>query len=146
MICLKQFSFDLEYVFATVRTNKSDIQATNCVISVPVNSEIMKRCFLEANEKDVEKLYWGETGPELLTSTLIAMDLMDYIVEPMMFNPIDWWDHRKFIETGSIDDHINTSYAVHLWDEMWRRNNIDKATIPQNPSPRKSPLSMYDII
>ncbi|WP_276366301.1 glycosyltransferase [Chryseolinea sp. H1M3-3] len=133
IVCLRKITKKQKYVFAS--QNHQDeykapkVVANNCVIKAPKHSEIMEYCFEQANRRNPETLYWGETGPILLTRALIKFNLSDYVVAPRVFCPIPWFEWRRIVEdeAGDICENFENSFCIHLWHEMWRRNGIDKS-------------------
>ena len=132
LVCLKPFLHSADYIFASERiqtkiANKS-IRANNCLIKAPGGSAIMEYCYKKSASKDLGVLKWGETGPELLTEAITMMKMQNYVAKPKIFCPVNWWDWNQFLD-GSIDDRVLAdSHAVHLWNEMWRRNQVDKSS------------------
>jgi hypothetical protein len=128
LVCLKPFQHSAEYIFASERlqANRS-IQANNCLIKAPGGSAIMEYCYEKSASKDSRVLEWGETGPKLLTEAIVMMKMQGYVAKPEIFCPVNWWDWNQFLD-GSIDDRVLAdSDAVHLWNEMWRRDQADKS-------------------
>jgi hypothetical protein len=131
MVCLRPFQHNTDYVFASERvpskTSVKLIQANNCLIKAPSGSAIMEYCYQKSSRKDFGTLEWGETGPRLLTEAITMMKMQNYVAKPKIFCPVNWWDWNQFLD-GLIDDRALTdSHAVHLWNEMWRRNQVDKS-------------------
>lgn len=139
IVCLRPFPSNPEYVFVTEGTLRA-MQINNCVIKAPIGSEIMNYCYDDAVNRDSSKLVWGETGPRLLHAAVEQFELMDYVEKPYQFCPIDWWCWYRLIHDPFQINRLETikvwkemlqikiykPYAVHLWNEMWRRNNVDK--------------------
>ena len=113
VVCLKSFDFSAPYVIAT----EEDDVPTTCVIRAP--REIMRKCYEEAASKNVRELKWGEIGPFLFGEAI--KDLREYFVKPSTFCPIHWQEAHKALTDVECD-----SYAVHLWNEMWRRMGCNK--------------------
>jgi hypothetical protein len=135
IICLEPFQQRVEYIFAGEKIYKQNnaYKATNCIIYVPIGSTIMDYCFTEAMKKEPDKLQWGETGPNLLTFAIKKFDMVSYVANPSVFCPVDWWSWYQLIEESSNIEMLKASRSVHLWNEMWRRNNINKSgNFPEN--------------
>ncbi len=96
-------------------------------MKAPVDSAIMEYCYREAVRKSPEELKWGETGPKLLNKAVKIFDLWGYVVCPEEFCPVDFWSWRIFLEESPEKNLLSKSQAVHLWNEMWRRDNVDKS-------------------
>ncbi len=151
VVCLKPFRFNSDYIFARSQViNKfSDLikkrySVPNWFIKAPAGSEIMEYCYKEALEKDPEELTWGETGPRLLTKAVYTLGMQEHIAPHGTFHPNSarLWKHLidgSLIATLRWRIARNRAYAVHLYNEIWRRKHIDKnATFPQN--------SVYEIL
>ena len=138
MVCIKPFQFTADYVFASeifVSTEKKTMkQVTNCTIKVPAGSKIMGYCYEQSLAKKPEELTWGETGPKLLSKAVFQQfKLASHVFSPTTFCPIPYLFWKFFIddnitpgETDKIKKLTNDSYAIHLYNDMWRRNNINK--------------------
>jgi len=128
VICLKKFDFNEEHVFAGFRQKERfsflKNHVCNCIIKAPIGSEVMKFCYENALNKNSEDLYWGQTGPVLLTEAVKKLKYKKHIKKPNIFCPVDWWDYENLIN-GSAKLK-KESYGIHLWNEWWRRSNIDK--------------------
>ncbi len=51
-----------------------------------------------------------------------------YVADPIIFCPVDWWDWKQFLSESPDNDVPTNSQAVHLWNEMWRRDKVDKSS------------------
>ena len=76
---------------------------------------------------------WGEVGPELITALIEANELAG-LVQPM---PICYPVHH----TEAIDllrpsrahllrERVRSSHFLHLWNEMFRREQVEKTRLP----------------
>jgi hypothetical protein len=87
-----------------------------------------------------ERTKWGESGPTGLT---LAADYLGYAAQalpPWHFYPVGYRDWRSIFEPGSreLEASIANSYALHLWNEMSRRESgFDKDA-------RFSPDSLFE--
>ena len=139
VVCLAPFQQAPDYVFASefpgVRSScgKREPTVTNCVLKAAPGCEIMSYCYGETAKRNPLDLVWGETGPALLTAAVEKFDLKSYIARPGSFCPISFWEWEHLID-GSLASSLKTrtklmvcgSRAVHFWQEMWRRNGVDK--------------------
>lgn len=126
IVCLRPITTDAKYVFASERRPGQAVQVNNCFMGAPTNSEIMEYCYSSALGKKPKELHWGETGPKLLTEAVIKFELDEFVTHPDVFCPVDYWNCQYFI-TKSIKDIDEDAYAIHLWNEMWKRNTMDKS-------------------
>ena len=130
VICLNSFLHDADYIFASERLIEpapdKKIKVTNCVMKAPSDSSILDYCYSESVNKDPKLLKWGQTGPLLLTEAIMKFDMWSYVANPEVFCPVNWWQWDHLIDEVTDNDLIDAQ-AVHLWNEMWRRNNTDKS-------------------
>lgn len=163
VICLRPFDSDADYFFSGVlkedESRTDDAQVTgmagqlktllgrwsiflapsryqrvgSCVIKAPRNSEIMEYCYRESLKPDPSQLTWGQIGPKLITRAIARFDMWRHVEPPETFAPIKHWDWKNIIN-GNIDiSALQHSRSVHLFNEMWRREGLDKsATFPEN--------------
>lgn len=140
VVCLKPFDFRTPYIFGQERAQNRDFYVASCVLATPAGSDFAATCWLKSESKNQDELAWGEIGPELVTKTVLDLKLTDCVLPPTAFCPSDWWLAKQEI-TGpqgrAVD--ISASYAVHLWNETWRRNGIPK-------SGHYHPDSLYTIL
>lgn len=127
IICLKPISTEEEYLFASERLPDKRVQVNNCFIKTPENSPIMEYCYTIALNKNPEELYWGETGPKLLSKAVLKYGLEEYVVDPEVICPLDYWNCPDLINKPLKDIITEETFTIHLWNEMWRRNLMDKS-------------------
>jgi hypothetical protein len=145
VVCLRPFHFEFDYVFASTQSLRRPLDLikkrhhiSNWFIKAPIDSEIMNYCYSEAAKRNPEELVWGETGPRLLSKAVYKYGMQEYIAPHGTFFPTSSWQWRLLI----IDSFIiawkwrkarKSAYAVHLYNELWRRKNIDKNdSFPRN--------------
>ena len=139
VVCLKPFLFSSDYVFASeiysiTEEKVTTKQVTNCVIKVPAGSEVMEYCYRQSLARDPKELNWGETGPQLLSKAVLQEFKMgSSMVDPKVFCPVPFVYWQVLINEmgpkeseGLVARLASESFAIHLYQEMWRRNNIDK--------------------
>ena len=140
VVCVKPFDFTSDYVFATQRKPDRTFQCASCVIRSPVGSEIMRYCYEMSDQQDPKTLKWGQTGPILLTKAVNRFDMLDYMVPYTTFCPVPHWRWRDVTSASplvrlrlAINMKLGNACTIHFWNEMWRRNNLDKeAVYPSN--------------
>ena len=132
VICLKHFDFADEYVFASEIDKDEEVIASG-IIKTPAGSRVMAYTWGVCEQKDPRQLMWGETGPRLMTEAVRRFALEDYKKPERLFCPLHYQEWRQVLEPdaeGLIDDD---TYAIHLWNEMWRAAGQDKnATYDRN--------------
>src|SRR5882672_1057759 len=130
-VCLKPFDFQEAYVFSSqmssTRLRRWGFEVVNNgVIKAPPRSSVMAYACGVCQAKDPARLVWGETGPKLMARAVRKFSLGKYKQPHRFFCPIDYPDWRQLLEVGRqilLDDQ---TYAIHLWNEMWRAAGQDK--------------------
>ena len=95
----------------------------NGYIKAPKGSEFVKYLYDQCLLLDLRSLTWGDSGPRLLTQAIYKFNLQSSVLPPSVFNPIPHWSVDDFF--NGKGHALNESSAVHLWNEMWRRNNYN---------------------
>ncbi len=126
VICLRPFAFDSEYVFATERDGGGREFVTSCVIKAPKGGELVACAWEACRSKDPQQLRWGETGPNLMHFLVPRLSLCDYAEDADVFCPIDPGRWIETILPGRPWKFGENTFAVHLWNELWRRWDLDK--------------------
>ena len=142
MVCLKPFDFEDEYVFSSETCYgrddlKDGVHTTSSLIKVPKYSKIMEYCW-DRTQEIGKNVRWGQIGPKLLKESVDKFGLQDYVKSPNTFCPMhhgetniimnkEWSnDYGKNIAWQRPFDLESECYGIHLWNEYWRNNNIDK--------------------
>lgn len=117
VICLKPFNFMQAFVIATEAHGVPTTSVIKCW------GRPMEYCYELACRKDRERIVWGEIGPALLKRAVEDHNLWWFQVPPSTFCPIHWENAEDFFSSMAIDEK---TYAIHMWNEVWRRNDWDK--------------------
>jgi mannosyltransferase OCH1-like enzyme len=124
-VCLRPL-FDLEdsHVFATER-HDGTTYLTSGVIKAPAGSEAMAWAWNACDARDPATIRWGDTGPRLVAECVRRFGLETAVQPPVAFCPIGYAEWEQIVDADAppLEDG---SYAVHLWNEMWRRAGRDK--------------------
>jgi hypothetical protein len=105
---------------------------TSCVLKIPPGNSLMESACNICSNIDTKKYNFGQAGPYMLGRLVHDKNLAMYAVPKNVFCPVPYFDWWKIISDESdtqnevckmINDEV---YAVHLWNEMWRLNNVDK--------------------
>lgn len=134
VVCLSSQMFKNDFVFVAQNTNYGNSVVNNSFIKCPSNSNVMKYAYEEANKKNPEELMWGETGPLLLDEAISKFNLKACMMNHWLHSPIDYWNIDEIVKNRTVIDLIKIrlwflfkgTRSVHLWNEMWRRKNLDK--------------------
>ncbi len=125
-ICLKPFDFPDEYVFST-EINYKGREVVNCgVIKAAAGSVVMAYALEVCQTKNPARLVWGETGPRLMAKAVKRFALERYKTSHQAFCPIDYEAWRRVLQPGFELLSDERTYAIHLWNEMWRAAGQDK--------------------
>lgn len=126
MVCLRPFDFEEEYVFSS-EINKGRILVNIGAIKVPPHSQLAKTNWEVCCSKSRHKLAWGETGPRLMYATVRQLRLTKYVKPVITFCPVHYEHWSSVLDPDvELDFEDDRIYAIHLWNEMWRRAGKDK--------------------
>ena len=137
VVCLRPFEFGAQYMFASVPTGpqllrwKKKYHIASWFLKAPQGSATMDYCYNEAARRDPRELAFGEIGPRLITAAVEKFSMQRYVASPGTFCPIYAWQWKQLINASFAARRkwsmaLRSSYAVHLYHEMWRRNKVDK--------------------
>jgi hypothetical protein len=124
-VCLRSFDFPRAYVFSSERYGAREF--VNCgVVKVPPRSAVMCHAWGVCCSKQRENLRWGEVGPRLMAESVERLSLQRFVESPHTFCPIGYPDWDGVLDPAKAWHFTEEVYAVHLWNEMWRRDQRDK--------------------
>ena len=124
-ICLKPFDFPEEYVFSSEGLNGND-WVNLAAIKVPAQSEIMRRAWETCENMDTSELKWSQCGPTLMKALVAELSLQSFVLAPAVFCPLHFSEWEQMLDPKGPNKFDERSYAVHLWNELWRRSSRDK--------------------
>lgn len=126
MVCLKPFDFRHEYVFSSEIANGKEF--INCgVIKTPRGSAAMEYAWDICLAKVPANLVWGEVGPRLLSQSIKRLSLESFVMNSRIFCPFGYREWDAVLNPKKVWNlDAGQTYAIHLWNEMWRRNERDK--------------------
>jgi hypothetical protein len=125
-ICLKPFDFPGEYVFASHLQKDGASIVCNGMLKSPAGSEFCAYACRVCESKDPSRLVWGETGPSLTTEAVNRLGLRQYVVPAETFCPVHGHVWESIFDASYQHQFGPETYAVHLWNELWRREGLDK--------------------
>ena len=143
VLCVKPFKFDKDIVFVSepIGQHYQSSLPTSCIIKLPKNSEITKEAI--KMQKEHKKLIldgtlgWG-SGPKTISHVVDKFHLEKYILPWQMICTCDYQAVISLVNPNSgvksafpnvIDKYENIkddTFCIHLWNEGWRLNKIDK--------------------
>jgi hypothetical protein len=107
-----------------------EFRVANALFKTPPGSAVLRYCLARFAEKDLTRIVHGETGPSLLTCSILACEKQSAVLAPGAIFPVSWWEYERlfFDEERSIDGWS----TVHFWNAMLDSNKVDKnATFPE---------------
>lgn len=130
-ICLEAFHFSGPYVFSSENTsspaNGGGQPCVNAgIMRTPPSTDLMRYCWEYCDQADTSTLKWGDTGPKLIARALEMYSLGHFVQPPHVFCPIPFQEWDRVLAPGLKWQFRGETRAVHLWNEMWRRNNRAK--------------------
>jgi hypothetical protein len=130
-VCLKPFEFAEPFVFSSEMCPSApglnDIPTiNNGIIKAPRMSEIMQAAWAICETLNPQELTWGQCGPALVGRLVDQYSLKEYVRPPEVFCPLHcpMWDLQLWPDISWTFGQ--ETFAVHLWNEMWRRAAADK--------------------
>lgn len=131
VVCLAPFDFETPWVFASeCDALYASESVTSGVVKAPGGSEAMRWALELCGRKDLERLDWGEIGPHLVGDLVNHYALGRYVEPYTTFCPTFCAHAGRFVDPERSWSGLLTrdreSYAVHLWNEMWGKLNLDK--------------------
>lgn len=133
VICLRAFDFADDYVFSTEIDHRGREVVASCVIKAAPGSEVMSYAWHVCQRKNPARLVWGETGPRLMAKAVKKLRLDKFKTSHQTFCPVDYEEWHKVLQPGFELVRKEGTYAIHLWNEMWRAAGQDK-NAPYHPN------------
>jgi mannosyltransferase OCH1-like enzyme len=125
LVCLKPFDFPDEYVFSSELAVGSEF-INSGAIKAPVGSELLAYAWDICLRKNPAALVWGEIGPKLIAEAIRKFSLEKFVQRYYVFCPIGYSDWSRILDGNVTWEFDETTYAIHLWNEFWRRMEQDK--------------------
>jgi len=150
VVCLRPFDFPDEVVVAQSFEGKWGVLPINCVIKPPPGDRLMEWAAEKCESVKVDELKYGETGPLLIQRGVKELGYADRCADFDVFCPFTWRQlreglvyqdstfatpalnelkelYRRLFRPLAIRGRITrNTVAVHLWNEVWRQNGLDK--------------------
>lgn len=125
-ICLRFFDFSEEYVFGSHSQRDGATVVCSGIIKAPKSSAFCDYAWRVCQTKDPQRLAWGETGPLLTTEAVERLGLQQYVANVSTFCPVHGHVWEQMFDADIVHEFDEGTYAVHLWNELWRRERLDK--------------------
>jgi hypothetical protein len=108
-------------------------ELVNCaVLRFPPGHAVMRCCRDKALARRADPA-WGATGPGLLTAVLAEQGLLEQAAPPACCYPVGWAELLDLFDpekAGAVGARVAPAFALHLWNEITRRNAINKQVAP----------------
>lgn len=125
-ICLKDKWRFPEYLFG-MQGGPHKIVA-NGLLRAPKDSAFIKELVSISSEYDKDKIVWGEIGPDLVTEKIKKHKLTNYIQDPSVFYPVNYWEWMWIFEPENFDKVMNLcrrSHTLQIWNQMLNRERYN---------------------
>ena len=139
-VCLKPFDFEEDFVFSSEYDGyrKSRYSVNIGYIKSKPKAKLLKDCLDFISHRGHEHIHWGELGVNIFSRMVFINNMEQHIKHPDCFCPVTCYQFDYLIgeKTCVLPE---TAYALHWWNELWRRNGIDK-------NARYPECSLYEIM
>jgi hypothetical protein len=127
IVCIRPFDFKDPYVFASENTHRGEQEATSGIQKFPKNCDAVKYCVEYCDSfEDKNNIRWGDIGPSLVRNTIKKYSLQKYVKDYKIFMPVNWWEANEFFNPNPTFQITPDTYSIHLWNDVWSSNGIDK--------------------
>ena len=107
-------------------------RVSSAVLKVPAGSPFVRYCH-ETAARVGRRAVWGQIGPRLVTEAVEKLDLSAHVQPAENFFPHFWDEAMAALDPGETVALLakqEGSSLVHLWNEIFRQNGVDKAAEP----------------
>lgn len=135
VVCLKPFEIEANSVAGQLnnRNETGIVHASTQFLQFEKNSDIMKEAMEISMTKDLKNLKWADIGPLLIEKLIFKKHQEVKILPYYNFNPNHYWNWNFVLSNKKTEYMLELHnredvFGIHLWNEMWRRNGINKET------------------
>lgn len=127
-VCLKPFDFPDDHCFSSENDPMQNgrYMINNIYIKAVEGDDFLLDCIEYIKIRGVNGLRWAEFGPYLLSKVLIKYDVKRFVKTPEVFCPYNWFGISELIAKPTNTAIGDQTYAIHFWNEIWRRGHLDK--------------------
>ena len=128
-ICLKPYDFQSDHVFSSEAGPDGADVVNVGAIKAPRGSPMLAYLADACQATDTRTIRWGQTGPRLAAAAVAKFGLHRHVQRAATFcpNPFPGWE--AVLDPGRSWRFGPETYAVHLWNELWRRAGRDKDAV-----------------
>lgn len=139
LACIRPFKFEKDYVVVTEpsRDYRYSI-VTSCFMKLPKGSDAARTGMIiqQIQKKKIltGEIDWG-SGPKTMQEVVMRCKLQDYIVPWYTVCSCNWTSMQSIVDpTFECPNVVIKDYnklpkgmvGIHFWNEVWRRNGLDK--------------------
>ncbi len=124
------FTTEPAEMFFAEPSRGGEFRVATALFKSPPGGAVLRYCLDRFAEKDVTRIVHGETGPSLLTSSILACEKQAAVLTSDAVFPVSWWDYERLF----FDDELSIDRwaTVHFWNAMLDSSKLDKsATFPE---------------
>ncbi len=148
VVCLRPFDFSEEVVFGNQNGDSAAVSVLRFPAGHPLSRDMVARCHRPfsplswSSPAERWRLFWrrfrqgnqpgsvkfSQTGPKLFGQAVAHHGLILFAHPQQCFYPVHWTEWRGVFD-GTLADgmnRLNGAHAIHLWNELMRRENFDK--------------------
>ena len=133
-VCLKPFDFDEDFVFSSeiIDPHKHRNRVNTTYMKSKPGAKYLKNCLDFLSVRGHDHLHWGELGNSLLSRMILRNGMEQYVKKFDCFCPVSYYNINMLIDESTCI-LPEASYAIHLWNNMWKTECIDKdADFPES--------------
>lgn len=124
-VCMNFFDIPEKYCFSSERDQEQNVIINCGFIKAIPKADFLVEILEYISSCDHSNVKWGQFGPRLFNTVIQTYDSKNYVKPPEAFCPINWYDMPQLVqEKEFLFD--NQTFAIHLWNDIWRRKNLNK--------------------
>jgi hypothetical protein len=125
-VCLRPFEFSTPFVFSSELASSAVPQVNVGVLKAPPQSAIFEEAWDFCRSVNPKNLVWGQCGTALMGTLVERHSLTQFVQPPVAFCPLHYPEWEMQLDPEASWLFGAETFAVHLWNEMWRRAGSDK--------------------
>jgi len=127
VVCLRPFAMSDDRLWASERMDlPGDLVVSTSVIKVEPGDALMAWAWNQCSQLERGGITFGQIGPRLLQAGVDALNLHAFMRPHTFFSPVAFYDWRTMVESSRLPAIRPETYGVHLWNQMWSANGVDK--------------------
>ena len=127
VVCLRPLNFPDERLWSTERMDPPhELTVSSSVIKAPAGDALMSWAWQACQRLDTATIRFGQIGPRLLQAGVDTLGLHAFMKPHTFFSPVASFDWAKMLDPCPEVVLGAEVYGVHLWNQMWSANGIDK--------------------